>query len=198
MMAVRRRSTRIFGALISTVACFATVVLSARAYGQHPVTGGHIAGGRVSHPPVHPHSFHPNYHPPAAAKPQASASAGKPVQPPNSTVQGTKVGEGLPQGGAGQGGQGGAAGGEGNGTAARPTVPQPPSRAWQKLPEGADEKDRPPAGQCRVWLHGVPASSQPAATSCGQARKNMTPGSSLIFGDDHPSTVQSSVAHPPE
>ena len=195
MMAVRRRSTRIFGALISTVACFATVVLSARAYGQHPVTGGHIAGGRVSHPPAHPRSFHPNYHPPASPKPQSSASAGgkPPVQPPNSQIQGTKVGEGLPQGGTG--GQGGVGG---NGNAVRPTVPQPPSRAWQKLPDGADEKDRPPAGQCRVWLHGVPASSQPASTSCGQARKNMTPGSSLIFGDDHPSTVQSSVAHPPE
>jgi hypothetical protein len=88
-------------------------------------------------------------------------------------------------------GQGGGTSGGGQGpggaTAPRPSsVPHPPTTRRWPLPQGAAESDRPPPGQCRVWLNGVPGSRQPAPTSCGQAAKMRTPGSTLIFGDDGP------------
>jgi hypothetical protein len=71
------------------------------------------------------------------------------------------------------------------GSGAARAVPHPPAnRPWQRLPEGASAADRPPPGLCRVWLKGVPAARQPAPTSCGQAAKTRTPGSTLMFGDD--------------
>lgn len=78
------------------------------------------------------------------------------------------------------------------GAGAATPVPHPPAnRPWQRLPEGASSADRPPPGLCRVWLKGVPAARQPAPTSCGQAAKTRTPGSTLMFGDD------GEVARPP-
>jgi hypothetical protein len=83
---------------------------------------------------------------------------------------------------------GGQVGGQGLPTATNvhPRVPHPPTTRRWPLPQGATEADRPPPGQCRVWLSGVPGSRQPAPTSCGQAAKMRTPGSTLIFGDDKP------------
>jgi hypothetical protein len=75
-------------------------------------------------------------------------------------------------------------------TNVHPAVPHPPTTRRWPLPQGASESDRPPPGQCRVWLNGVPGSRQPAPTSCGQAAKMRTPNSSLIFGDDGPSRPQ--------
>ncbi|HET7631471.1 MAG TPA: hypothetical protein VFK16_04060 [Gemmatimonadaceae bacterium] len=43
---------------------------------------------------------------------------------------------------------------------------------------------RPPAGMCRIWLEGVPASRQPAPTDCASALRNRPPRSQVIFGDD--------------
>lgn len=43
---------------------------------------------------------------------------------------------------------------------------------------------RPPKGMCRVWIDGVPAAQQPAATDCRTAVKNLPPNSRVLFGDD--------------
>jgi hypothetical protein len=46
---------------------------------------------------------------------------------------------------------------------------------------------RPPKGMCRVWLDGVPAAQQPAATDCPTAIKNRPQNGTVIFGDDYAS-----------
>jgi hypothetical protein len=43
---------------------------------------------------------------------------------------------------------------------------------------------RPPKGMCRVWISGVPAAQQPAATDCPTAVKNLPPNARILFGDD--------------
>lgn len=43
---------------------------------------------------------------------------------------------------------------------------------------------RPPKGMCRVWIEGVPAAQQPAATDCPTAIKNRPSNGKVIFGDD--------------
>ena len=43
---------------------------------------------------------------------------------------------------------------------------------------------RPPKGMCRIWLDGVPATQQPAATDCSTAVKNRPSNARVIFGDD--------------
>jgi hypothetical protein len=40
----------------------------------------------------------------------------------------------------------------------------------------------PPAGLCRVWLDGVPASQQPAPTDCASAIKNRPANAAVVFG----------------
>jgi len=45
---------------------------------------------------------------------------------------------------------------------------------------------RPPKGMCRVWIDGVPAAQQPAATDCPTAIKNRPNNGRVIFGDDYP------------
>lgn len=40
----------------------------------------------------------------------------------------------------------------------------------------------PPAGLCRVWLTGVPASQQPAPTDCASAIKNRPANAAVVFG----------------
>ena len=44
---------------------------------------------------------------------------------------------------------------------------------------------RPPKGMCRVWIDGVPAAQQPAATDCATAVKNRPTNGRVIFGDDY-------------
>lgn len=41
----------------------------------------------------------------------------------------------------------------------------------------------PPAGLCRVWLNGVAASQQPAATDCTSAIRNLPGSAKVLFGD---------------
>lgn len=41
----------------------------------------------------------------------------------------------------------------------------------------------PPAGLCRVWLNGVAASQQPAATDCTSAIRNLPGNAKVLFGD---------------
>ncbi|MEO8192895.1 MAG: hypothetical protein ABI681_03520 [Gemmatimonadales bacterium] len=45
---------------------------------------------------------------------------------------------------------------------------------------------RPPAGMCRIWIEGVPASQQPAPTDCNTAVRNRPVNGTVIFGDDSP------------
>ncbi|MCX5760075.1 MAG: hypothetical protein NTW72_00985 [Gemmatimonadetes bacterium] len=40
----------------------------------------------------------------------------------------------------------------------------------------------PPAGLCRIWLDGVPATQQPAPTDCASAIKNRPASASIVFG----------------
>jgi len=54
--------------------------------------------------------------------------------------------------------------------------------ARKHAPIPADE--RPPKGMCRIWLDGVPAAQQPAATDCATALKNRPPNGRVVFGDD--------------
>jgi hypothetical protein len=44
---------------------------------------------------------------------------------------------------------------------------------------------RPPKGMCRIWIDGVPAAQQPAATDCAKAVKNVPPNGRVLFGDDY-------------
>ncbi len=46
----------------------------------------------------------------------------------------------------------------------------------------------PPAGMCRIWLEGVPASRQPAPTDCITALRNKPANGRVIFGDPLPSS----------
>jgi len=45
---------------------------------------------------------------------------------------------------------------------------------------------RPPAGMCRIWIEGVPASQQPAPTDCVTAVRNRPVNGHVIFGDNAP------------
>jgi hypothetical protein len=40
----------------------------------------------------------------------------------------------------------------------------------------------PPAGLCRLWIDGVPASQQPAPTDCASAIRNRPANSTVVFG----------------
>lgn len=44
----------------------------------------------------------------------------------------------------------------------------------------------PPAGMCRIWINGVPASQQPAPTDCASAVRNRPTNGRVLFGDDPP------------
>jgi hypothetical protein len=43
---------------------------------------------------------------------------------------------------------------------------------------------RPPKGMCRIWLDGVPAAQQPAATDCPSALRNRPANGRVVFGDE--------------
>ena len=67
--------------------------------------------------------------------------------------------------------------------AAVPVSAQQQSRdSARKAAIPADE--RPPKGMCRIWLDGVPAAQQPAATDCPTALKNRPANGRVVFGDD--------------
>ena len=53
-------------------------------------------------------------------------------------------------------------------------------RKSQQIPADA----RPPKGMCRIWIDGVPAAQQPAATDCPTALKNRPLNGRVVFGDE--------------
>ena len=64
-----------------------------------------------------------------------------------------------------------------------------PASAQQSRDNGKKQSSvpadaRPPRGMCRIWIDGVPAAQQPAATDCQTAVKNRPANGRVIFGDD--------------
>ena len=74
--------------------------------------------------------------------------------------------------------------------------PQRLRMAQQPAPKDSAKKTavpadaRPPKGMCRVWIDGVPAAQQPAATDCPTAVKNRPNNGRVIFGDDYRGFVE--------
>jgi hypothetical protein len=69
--------------------------------------------------------------------------------------------------------------------AAAPGMAQQPAQRDSAKKTAAIPADaRPPKGMCRVWIDGVPAAQQPAATDCATAVKNRPTNGRVIFGDD--------------
>jgi hypothetical protein len=73
--------------------------------------------------------------------------------------------------------------------AASPVLAQQPKDSSRRASVPADA--RPPKGMCRIWLNGVPAAQQPAATDCPTAVKNRPANGHVIFGDDFGDTSKS-------
>lgn len=57
---------------------------------------------------------------------------------------------------------------------------------------------RPPRGMCRIWIDGVPAAQQPAATDCQSAVKNRPSNGRVIFGDDFADSNAAKAADRPK
>jgi len=75
-----------------------------------------------------------------------------------------------------------------------------PAMAQQSAPKDSAKRTsipadaRPPKGMCRVWIDGVPAAQQPAATDCPTAVKNRPNNGRVIFGDDYPDSSKTKPA----
>ena len=61
---------------------------------------------------------------------------------------------------------------------------QPAQKDSSKKGAPIPADSRPPKGMCRIWIDGVPAAQQPAATDCPSAVKNRPANGRVIFGDD--------------
>ena len=77
--------------------------------------------------------------------------------------------------------------------AAAPLMAQQPKDSSHRSQVPADA--RPPKGMCRIWIDGVPAAQQPAATDCATAVKNRPSNGRVIFGDDYADTTKSQTDH---
>jgi hypothetical protein len=55
---------------------------------------------------------------------------------------------------------------------------QEPRAQSSRMPESFT----PPAGLCRLWISGVPASQQPAPTDCASAIRNRPSNAAVVFG----------------
>jgi hypothetical protein len=74
---------------------------------------------------------------------------------------------------------------------AAPVKAQQQSRDSAKKSAAIPADARPPKGMCRVWIDGVPAAQQPAATDCSTAVKNRPNNGRVIFGDDFADSAKS-------
>ncbi len=88
-------------------------------------------------------------------------------------------------------------------SAAAPVMAQQPTpRDSSKKVAPVPADSRPPKGMCRIWIDGVPAAQQPAATDCPSAIKNRPSNGRVIFGDDDADSSKSKPAEkvklPPE
>ena len=67
--------------------------------------------------------------------------------------------------------------------------PQPKDSA-RRAQSAVPADSRPPKGMCRIWLDGVPAAQQPAATDCPTAIRNRPQNGRVIFRDDAPDSTR--------
>ena len=67
---------------------------------------------------------------------------------------------------------------------ATPLMAQSPQKDSARRGAQIPADARPPKGMCRIWIDGVPAAQQPAATDCPKAVKNVPPNCRVLFGDD--------------
>ena len=73
---------------------------------------------------------------------------------------------------------------------ATPLLAQQTSRDSARKAAVIPADARPPKGMCRIWLEGVPAAQQPAATDCPTAVKNRPANGRVLFGDDSPDSTK--------
>lgn len=78
--------------------------------------------------------------------------------------------------------------------AAAPVMAQQPAPKDSSKKAAVPADSRPPKGMCRVWIDGVPAAQQPAATDCPTAVKNRPNNGRVIFGDDYPESSKTKPA----
>ena len=67
----------------------------------------------------------------------------------------------------------------------------PQKDSGKKNESAVPAESRPPKGMCRIWLDGVPAAQQPAATDCPTAIKNRPSNGKVLFGDDYADSTKS-------
>ena len=75
---------------------------------------------------------------------------------------------------------------------AAPLLAQQTSKDSARKAAAIPADARPPKGMCRIWLDGVPAAQQPAATDCPTAVKNRPANGRVLFGDDNPDSAKKS------
>jgi hypothetical protein len=73
---------------------------------------------------------------------------------------------------------------------AAPLLAQQTSKDSARKAAAIPADARPPKGMCRIWLDGVPAAQQPAATDCPTAVKNRPANGRVLFGDDSPDSTK--------
>ena len=82
--------------------------------------------------------------------------------------------------------------------AAPVSAQQAASRDSVKKPSAIPAEARPPKGMCRIWLDGVPAAQQPAATDCPTALKNRPANGRVVFGDEFADSSKTKAGDKPK
>jgi len=82
--------------------------------------------------------------------------------------------------------------------AAAPAAAQRPQRDSAKRVAPIPADARPPKGMCRIWIDGVPAAQQPAATDCQTAVKNRPANGRILFGDDFADSAKTKASEAPK
>jgi hypothetical protein len=68
-----------------------------------------------------------------------------------------------------------------------------PAQAQMRRSSSIPSTEMPPAGLCRIWIDGVPASRQPAPTDCTTARANAPANSHIIYGSQSQGSLYGNV-----